>query len=299
MMQKRTILIVDDEPDSTAVLEFILTGLDYEVFSTTDSIHAIETISGIMPELIILDWNMPERDGIEVLRLVRERSDFAEIPIIVATGFRTAFDDLKMALDSGAIDYVKKPINEVELEARVASAFRQLDDHRKIMGLHMELQKKDLEMMEAKAAFLQCELEKKEREMTMAAVSIFQNKKFLASLRKDLFALDIPFEKNHQQHIVQVLNKYDNLSNSLNWELFEKRFVEIHADFYTKLRKDFEGLSWGELRLCALFRIGFTHKEVSVLSYSNFESIKKAVYRIRKKLKLNEKIDLNLFLQDY
>jgi DNA-binding response OmpR family regulator len=299
MNQKRTILIVDDEPGAIVVLELLLRELNYDVFSTTDSVSAVDTISRLMPELIVLDWNMPERDGIEVLKLVRDRPQFDEIPIIVTTGFRTAFDDLKLALDSGAMDYVKKPVNKVELEARVANAFRQVDAHRKIVNLNKELQKKELEIAEAKAAFLQSELEKKEREMTVVAVSMFQNKDFLFSLRKDLITPDMPYEKRHQQHILKVLDKYDNLSNSLNWQLFEKRFIEIHNDFYTKLRKEFEGLTWSELRLCALFRIGFSLKEVSVLSYSNYDTIRKAVYRMRKKLGISDAVDINLFLQAY
>jgi DNA-binding response OmpR family regulator len=295
----RKILIIDDEPDAIVVLELLLKGLNYEVFSTTNPVYALDTISRLMPEVIILDWNMPKLDGIGVLKLVRDCPEFAEIQIIVATGLRTAFDDLKLALDSGAMDYVKKPINEIELQARVANAFRQIDDRRKIMELKMELHKKELEMVEAKAAFLQDELSKKEREMTVAAVSIFQNKQFLASLRKDLFSPEVPFENLQQKHILHVLNNYDNISNSLNWQLFEKRFVEIHDTFYKKLRREHDGLSWGELRLCALFRIGFSLKEVSVLSYTNYDAIRKAAYRIRKKLGISEKMDLNIFLQEY
>lgn len=291
----KKILIIDDEVNAIAVLELLLGKSPYEIYSTTDSVNAVTMMSKLMPDLILLDWIMPNRDGPEVFKQMQEFPALTDIPVIIVTGVRTGFDDLKRALNAGARDYLKKPVNGLELEARIASAFRHVEDKRKIM----ELQQLNMEIMETKAEFLQMELEKKEREMAVTAVSIFQNKQFLASLRKDLLNPEISYEKNSQQHIIQVMNKYDNISNSMNWKLFEKRFIEIHTTFYKKMQTEHEGLSWGELRLCALLRMGFSIKEISVLCYSNYDAIRKAVYRIRKKLKIDERKDITIFLQQY
>jgi hypothetical protein len=157
----------------------------------------------------------------------------------------------------------------------------------------------NMELAEQKTKVLQNELSKKEREMITAAVSIFQNKKFLLALKEDVFNEQIEFNKEQSAYLTKVVDKYDNMANSFNWELFEKRFTEIHQDFYARLIGDFPGLTTNDLKLCAFFHIGLSMKEIAVLNYSNYETVRKSVYRIRKKMGLDEKIELSIFLQGY
>jgi hypothetical protein len=135
--------------------------------------------------------------------------------------------------------------------------------------------------------------------MLVAAVEIFQSKKLLTAMKSDLFSTEVFEIGDFRHHVKRVLAKYENESNSFNWQLFEKRFVEVNNDFYYGLRKEFPELTAGELRICAYQKTGMSIKEISILNYSNYEAIKKAIYRIRKKLHLDEKTNLAVFLQKY
>ncbi len=295
----KKILIIDDEPDSIAVFELLLSGLNYTISGVTNPLNAVQSIRDILPDLIIMDWLMPQKEGIEVLKEIKSHPDLQEIPVIISTGLRTHSSDLKMALEAGATDFIRKPVDEIELEARVTSAIRLYDYMVESRKKQNELHTNELELAEIRSRLLQNELNKKEREMVVAAVSTFQNRKLLSVVRSEIFTDNMVFPDHIKTHLNYVLDKYDNIANTFNWQLFEKRVLELNKDFYNNLQSEFSGLTSGELRLCAYFRIGLSIKEVATLNYSNYEAVRKAVYRIRKKLNLNEKTDLSIFLQGY
>jgi hypothetical protein len=157
----------------------------------------------------------------------------------------------------------------------------------------------NMELAEQKANMLQNELSKKEREMIAAAVSIFQNKKLLLAIKQDIFTEKIKYNKEQSAYLNRVVDKYDNIANSFDWKLFETRFTEIHQDFYIHLLNDYPELTTNDLKICAFFHIGLSIKEIAILNYSNYEAVRKSVYRIRKKIRLDEKTALSIFLQGY
>jgi len=291
----KNILIIDDDPDAIAVFEFFLKKNGYNTYFILNPSNVIETMANLLVDLIILDWQMPEKDGIEVLNQIRTYSKFENIPIIICTGAYILSTDMKVALGAGAMDYIRKPINETEFNARITNTFRLVDLHKN----KLELKNQQLESTEIKAKLLEDELSKKEREMMAIAVNIIQNKKLLTCIKSDIFETKINFEIMQHRFLNQIFKKYENIANSLNWGLFEKRFIETNSSFYNNLATEFPTLSWTELRLCALFKIGFTLKEISALNYSNYDAVRKALYRIRKKLNIDEKTDINLFLQRF
>jgi len=295
----KKILIIDDEADSIAVLELLLTNLGYEVESECNPLNAIEKIQSSQPDLIILDWLMPEIEGIDVLRNIKKNSAIREIPVIISSGIRTASVNLHTALSLGAIDFLKKPIDEIELEARVASAIKLYDYLRKSQKMQQEMHDKEMQIEQSKALFYQNELNKKNREMLVSAVSIFQNRKLVSVLKSEIFNEISELSDEHKSLVVKVLDRYENISSSINWDMFEKRFTELNGDFYNKLKIEFPDLSNGEQRLCAFFKLGLSTKEIAIINYSSYEAIRKAIYRIRKKLNQNQKVDLNLFFQAF
>jgi DNA-binding response OmpR family regulator len=295
----KKILIIDDEQDSVDVFEFLLGNLNYEVISINNPLIAIQTIRELLPDLIILDWLMPQKEGIEVLRDIKKELDIKEIPIIISTGIRTHSTNLNTALTLGAIDFLRKPIDEIELEARVNSAIKIYDYLRETRLIRDEIHKKEIEISEAKSIHYQNELNKKNREMLVSAVSIFQNRKLINVIKTELFDEITELSAINKSQIDRVLDRYENISNSINWDLFECRFTELNNDFYNKLQTDFPTLSTGEQRICAFLKLGLTAKEIAILNFSSYEAIRKAIYRIRKKLNQNDKMDLNLFFQGF
>jgi DNA-binding response OmpR family regulator len=295
----KKILIIDDEPDSIAVFDLLLTNLNYEVLSESNPLNAIEMIQAALSDLVILDWLMPQMEGIEVLSKIKSTLEIKEIPVIISSGIRTQSTNLQTALSLGAIDFLKKPIDEIELEARVASAIKLHEYHKNSQKMQQEIHAKEMQIEQSKALFYQNELNKKNREMLVSAVTIFQNKKLVSILKSEIFDEISELSEEHKSLVVKVLDRYENISSSINWDMFEKRFTELNSEFYNKLNIEFPDLSTGEQRLCAFFKLGLSTKEIAIINYSSYEAIRKAIYRIRKKLNQNEKIDLNLFFQAF
>ena len=117
------ILVVDDEPNILAAIAPLLRARGYDVSTAMSGRGAIETVERENPDLIVLDLGLPDIDGVEVCRLVR---DGRTTPIIVLSA-RGAERDKVAALDAGADDYVTKPFGNEELLARIRVALRRKD----------------------------------------------------------------------------------------------------------------------------------------------------------------------------
>jgi two-component system KDP operon response regulator KdpE len=117
------VLIVDDEPSILATMAPLLRARGYDVSTATSGHAALEAVDRQPPQLVILDLGLPDLDGIEVCRRIREGRT---IPILVLSA-RGAEQDKVAALDAGADDYVTKPFGSDELLARVRAALRRAD----------------------------------------------------------------------------------------------------------------------------------------------------------------------------
>ena len=119
---RATLLLIDDEPANLQILRHTLQQ-DYRLLFAKDGVKALELAQRDLPDLILLDIMMPDMDGYEVARRIRQQEDLPYIPIIVVTA-RDSTEDKVTGLDAGADDYLTKPINFPELEARVRSMLR-------------------------------------------------------------------------------------------------------------------------------------------------------------------------------
>ena len=120
MGEKQRILIVDDEPQITRVLRTSLTSHGYEVRSAADGISALETFGDFSPDLVITDLSMPNLNGIELCRSLRQLSPVPILVLSVKGEEKTKVE----ALDAGADDFVTKPFSMEELLARVRATLR-------------------------------------------------------------------------------------------------------------------------------------------------------------------------------
>src|ERR1035438_1436726 len=112
------LLVVDDQESNIQVVGAALGKLGFEILPATGGLQAFQRLAGQRPDLILLDLLMPEMDGFEVCRRIRENLDWAETPII----FLSSADDkglIVRALESGGVDYITKPFNHAELVTRV------------------------------------------------------------------------------------------------------------------------------------------------------------------------------------
>lgn len=114
------ILVVDDEPRMTRFIRMNLELEDYQVIEAHGGLEALEKVRTELPDLVILDVMMPELDGFETLRTLREISD---VPVIMLT-VRDEEEDKVKGLELGADDYVTKPFSTRELASRVKAVLR-------------------------------------------------------------------------------------------------------------------------------------------------------------------------------
>ncbi|TYQ28342.1 diguanylate cyclase [Pseudanabaena sp. UWO311] len=122
-MNSQSILIVDDEPRNFDVIESFLSEYDYELNYASSGQEALESLEILEIDLILLDVMMPEMDGIEVCEHIKAIPKYRPIPIIMVTAL-TAKEDLAQCLNAGADDFISKPLNALELRARVQSMLR-------------------------------------------------------------------------------------------------------------------------------------------------------------------------------
>ncbi|HUT67409.1 MAG TPA: response regulator transcription factor [Dehalococcoidales bacterium] len=123
-MDKKHILIVDDDPAILRLLGTNLKARGYEVVAATNGEESLEAVQRDFIDLIILDLMMPKVDGVEVVRRIREWSD---VPIIILSARGDENDKVK-CLELGADDYLTKPFGIAELMARIKTAFRHRGD---------------------------------------------------------------------------------------------------------------------------------------------------------------------------
>jgi adenylate cyclase len=115
------ILVVDDVPQNVRLLEAVLAPRGYDVVSATDGDSALGLVESSKPDLVLLDVMMPEPDGYEVCRRLREDAETAVLPVIMVTA---STDEKTKAIEVGADDLIAKPFNHDELLARVRSLLR-------------------------------------------------------------------------------------------------------------------------------------------------------------------------------
>jgi DNA-binding response OmpR family regulator len=114
------ILIVDDDPQVTAMLEKLLTLEGFEATSVTDSTQAMAVATSTKPDFFILDLMMPQPNGFEVTRLLRADPNFEKTPILIITASDDA-DSKAIAFVAGADDYITKPFDHDDLPRRIRS----------------------------------------------------------------------------------------------------------------------------------------------------------------------------------
>lgn len=119
-MSKATILVVEDEPKITELLKLYLERDGYQVVTASSGELALATFHEKAPELVLLDINLPEVNGLEVCRQIRRESD---LPIIMLTARDEEADKL-IGLELGADDYITKPFSPREVIARVRAVLR-------------------------------------------------------------------------------------------------------------------------------------------------------------------------------
>ena len=154
---REKILLVDDRPTNLAVLTAALEPEGYEILAAPNGLTALKVAARARPSLILLDVMMPELDGLETCRRLKQSADTRDIPVIFITA-REETAGLVAAFQAGGVDYVVKPFHAEEVAIRVAT-------HLKISRLNQALQEKN-QALEARTVELLAEIQRRHQAET-------------------------------------------------------------------------------------------------------------------------------------
>ncbi len=121
-MSTKRILLVDDEPDFVETVEFFLSGSEYQVFVAKNGKEALEKVKTERPDLVLLDVMMPEMDGLETCKRLKNDPATNSIPIIMLTA-KGRKEDVVDAIAAGSNSYIVKPFNLSDLIERIEKIF--------------------------------------------------------------------------------------------------------------------------------------------------------------------------------
>lgn len=277
------ILIIDDDTEILHTINNILTNnfQNSEVLSATNASFALEILKEEKVDLIISDWSMPQMTGIEMINILQQNSETALIPVIICTGLMLKKEHFAEALNKGAIDYIKKPVDEVELIARINSIIRYKELYNQYLiefDNKKELEKKLLEE----------KVEKADKEISTRVLMLSKYNELLKNTAEKLRKLPTCTNGNLcKPHIADIVSDITTNIFNENWENMIISFEKLYPSFFTDLMSKHSDLTKNETRLCALLKLGLSTKEISAITMQSQRAVEMARYRLRTKLNLN------------
>lgn len=287
-MKKKQILIVNDQmSDFVVISSYIgLDETDYEINRAENGQIAIEKAETNIPDLIIMDWEMPVMDGISAIEKLKENQKTKDVPIIMITAVNKSTENLNTAFQTGAVDFIRYPIDKIELLARIRSVLLIADYNNE--RLKAEKHSKEL---------LKDIVEHKKRELFLLSLNSVYKQNLLSSIKKQI--IELRKENSGIKGINQLfllIKSYDESEEDR--KLFEEHFQELHNGFFGKLEKLSTELTASEKRFAAYLKIGLSSYDIVKILNITMEGVKKNRYRIRKKLKLDRSKKLEDFIRD-
>jgi DNA-binding NarL/FixJ family response regulator len=168
---------------------------------------------------------------------------------------------------------------------------------------HLALENEQIksQKLATEAQLQQEQIDHKTRELTSNTLYILQKDELLEDLKEEiedvLTKTNLEDDARKKLRLVQK-SVLHNLEKNQDWETFKTRFAEVHPDFFKKLQNSYKSLTTNDLKLCAYLKLSFTTKEIAQLLNNSPRGVETSRYRLRKRLGLEDKVDLVKFLQE-
>ncbi len=191
------ILVVDDDEGNLELMETLLTSRGYDVFTVSSGHKALQELQLRSIDLIVLDVNMPEMDGLETCRRIRMVEKLRHVPVLFLTAESYQPQLIAQAFDAGGNDYLSKPVKSVEFLARVRAALRMYQMH-----IELEAMRKNLSKFVSKQA----------RDLIKQSgaeeVRLGGRREEIVTLFSDIRGFTSFSEKLKPEDVIEVLNLY-------------------------------------------------------------------------------------------
>lgn len=154
-------------------------------------------------------------------------------------------------------------------------------------------------LAESKAASLVAKLEGQKRELTLGALSLSRNLEFINSIIGELKELSDYVSEGGLRSLNNIVRKLGRQQSEKSWKEFEKRFSDIHNDFYSRLIADHPTLTQSEVKLSAFLKLGMNTKEICSITFQSVRAVEASRLRLRKKLNISSGENLSIYLLKY
>lgn len=256
------ILIVDDEPTNISVTVEAFSGEAYKLLVANNGRLALQLALVQQPDIILLDWEMPVMDGFETLQKLKESNKTSWIPVIIVTGVKTTYEHLHKALEAGANDLLKKPFDKLELLLKVRSMLALSGSLKEIIAL-------------------------RNAELASITAQLVHQNEFVNDLSERIGKINIlagvDCQRAHAE-LGELLSRIKSHEKLIDWDSFQRHFMELNPDFLKDLARKHPGLTPSEIKLCMLLRLNLNTKELAAFLNQTNESVKVFRARLRKKL---------------
>ncbi|BCL33916.1 hybrid sensor histidine kinase/response regulator [Nostoc sp. MS1] len=304
MERKQSVWVVDDEPNGFEVIELLLRREGYHLTYFNSGKDVLSQLSSNLPDVILLDVMMPEIDGIETCRRIKANSQWKPIPIIIVTALDSK-EDLARSLAAGADDFLTKPINGVELRARVRSMLRikqQYDALQASVNLRRDLSKLVVEdirqpistVLLGSHLLLQSNLEAKDKERAemvhtagLEIDAIINSLLRLAKMESGKLVLNL-VEVDLNELVEVVVENFGAIANSKQIQIITKlpqqgRWLTIDAELFHRLLDNL---------MSNAIQSSLTHSTITIEVDYPEESVRKVIIRV-----IDEGVGINKDLQ--
>ncbi|MFZ4622067.1 MAG: response regulator [Bacteroidota bacterium] len=286
------IMIVDDEQENIDIVRRKLLHAPYRCSSETDTEKAYDAVVKSIPDLIVMDWQMPGKSGIEMVQRFKLDERCAKIPVIIMTGMMKESVHLQEAFDAGASDYIRKPVDTLELRSRIAAILELRAEQNQRLMLEQELHAQQ-------QRHLQTEIERKKNELSEMTVQLVSNNRLADTFIKTLEKMiDGSYGKLTRSEIDHQVTLFKKELFKLQWSTIEEKFIGNNHIFKMELMKRHPDLTVNDVKLAILYHLKMSNKEISEITFISYEGVRKARTRLRKKLDLDSSIDLTEYLCD-
>jgi DNA-binding response OmpR family regulator/DNA-binding CsgD family transcriptional regulator len=283
IFEHKTILVADDDPGNRELVVSTMHSLaeGLKVLSAAHGGQVLEILAKRDVDAVLLDWEMPVKDGYKVLCEMKAHPQWQHIPVLMYTGVMTSTVNLVKALEVGAVDFIRKPTEPVELMARVKSVLTQRENFKERMRLENE-------SAEMRSLILKTEINSLKDQLNNYLIQLARKNEVLINLRERLS--DGEASESAVKHIDSLINMEGY------WDELFQQFSRLDKHFLSSLNKKHDGLSPTELKFCVLIKAGMGSKDIASLMNVSNSAIEKNRYRIRKKFELEPDDSLEKYI---
>lgn len=305
------ILIVDDRFEDRFLYKKYLGTDTFDFDELEDGAELLGFLNDKIPDLILLDWQMPKVSGLESLKLLKYNIDLDDIPVIIITGMRDE-KVLEKAFEYGGFDFLNKPVSPIELKTRVWNALKYANSTKLLRQQAAEL--KDLirsqklivddfftvkeELASMKSKELEKNADEKARQMQTMELTNLKLQNQLLAVQDQLNRLNSELKKEIGTN--PKLKKLGQIERSIqsivspdqSWEEFRKLFEQTNPLFFKTLLTFNPNLTSLDMKHCGYIKMNVDNYELAKILGVEQKSLQMTRYRLKKKLKVP--VDQNL-----